>query len=104
MVSLTVDTEAIHLLTRHLRTAAAEITPEHALLVVPDDAFESPVASALATSNADFSRQSGAVAEFVTSLAEAGRLAAQKIVELDASLAVVSMPGTPSGPGRASGL
>ena len=97
MTKLTVDVDAIHLVTRHLRTAAAELTPEAEILMVPDGAFESPAASVLAATNADLSRQSAAVAEFVTALAEAGDRAAEGIVQQDAALASMSPVGIPRG-------
>jgi hypothetical protein len=99
MTKLTVDVNAIHLVTRHLRSAASDLTPEAEILMVPDGAFESPAASALAATNADLRRQSAAVAEFVTALAEAGDRAAEKIVQADAALASMSPPGIPSGTG-----
>ena len=93
MSGLAVDVDAIHLLTHHLRTAAAELAPEHALLLVPDDAFESPVASALTATNTDLRRQAGALAEFVTALADAGDRAAHELVRTDAALATGSHGG-----------
>ena len=87
MTGLTVDAESIQLLTRHLRAAAAELTLDRALLSIPGGVFESAVASALAATNADLARQSDAVARFVSSLADAGDRAAEKIIEADASLA-----------------
>jgi len=86
MTDLIVDTDAIHLLTHRLRRAAAELTPEHEVLSVPQEAFESPVAAALVASNIQLGRQCDAVAAFVTSLADAGERVAATIVEADASL------------------
>lgn len=87
MTDLTVDAESIHHLTRHLRDAAAELTFDRALLSIPGGVFESNVASALAATNDDLARQSDAVARFVNSLADAGDRAAEKIIDVDASLA-----------------
>ena len=93
MSGLNVDVEAIHLLTHHLRTVAAELAPEHTLLLVPDDAFESPVASALVATNTDLHRQASAVAEFVTALADSGDRAADGLVRTDAALATDARGG-----------
>jgi hypothetical protein len=93
VAGLKVDVGAIHLLTRHLRMAAAELTPDLELLTTPHGVFESPVESALATTNADLGRQSSALAEFVTSLAEAGDRTATQLLEADAELASGSAGG-----------
>jgi hypothetical protein len=93
MAGLKLDVDAIHLLTGHLRAAAAELTPEHALLVTPHGVFDSPVEAALTATNADLGRQSSALAEFVTSLADAGDRTAEQIIEADAALASGSQGG-----------